>query len=128
MKRRIALATLPLLLLATPAEARSKEQVQRDIANVRSAANAHCASSECVAWIMRTVSAESCFDPRAVNRNRNGSVDRGVAQVNSKQPPMPRVAVDVWNVDSSIRYMALAYRRGLSKRWYGHSTPAGCHY
>jgi hypothetical protein len=123
MKKLVTSIVLTLSLFLTPTANASGVRDQ-----VRNAAEQHCQSTSCVNWVMRTVSAESCFKPNTTHRNRNGTIDQGIAQINNRDRPMKHVAVNVWNVNSSIHYMAIAYGRGLSGRWYGKSTPKGCGY
>lgn len=126
MKKIFTGFALSVLMLLPVSEASASPRVP---AQFLAAAEHYCESRECVIWVMNTTAAENCHRARAVHKNDDGSVDRGPAQINSKNPP-PWHRGSVWSVDAGVRTMAEGHRRGrlARKRWVGsrRPIPAGC--
>ena len=71
------------------------------------------------------IQAESGFKVRAYNKNRNGSSDHGIVQMNTEfwiGPGKHFASVEevYSNPEKSIRFMVDAYKKGKLTWWYGY--------
>ena len=72
--------------------------------------------------LYKTISCESKFDPKAVNRNVNGTTDLGIIQANSywyvgPGKPIPSADVALNNPEFCVRVMARMFKVGRAKDW-----------
>jgi len=65
---------------------------------------------------IRVALCESCLDPNAKNTNTDGSIDRGIYQINSKWHP--EVTADqAFDAEFSIRFFCKAFKAGHLDWW-----------
>ena len=72
--------------------------------------------------LTETVKCESAFNPKATNKNNDGSADFGIAQFNDRYwigagKPIPSVEVALNNPEFCIRLMARQFKLGNAKFW-----------
>jgi hypothetical protein len=75
--------------------------------------------------LLATIHAESAWDPKAINKNTNGTADYGLCQLNSywyigrdEEVKTPEEALA--NPEKCVRVMAKAWRNGRAIDWYGY--------
>jgi hypothetical protein len=70
-----------------------------------------------------TAKYESSFFERASNKNKNGTVDRGLLQVNSTHlghPSCPRTAEGLYDASANARCARVIWQEQGIRAWYGY--------
>ena len=72
--------------------------------------------------LIATIWAESGFDPKAINKNRDGSLDIGLCQFNSYWYIFKGLITreDALNPETAVRVMARRWKKGYARDWYGY--------
>jgi hypothetical protein len=68
-------------------------------------------------YLVRLASCESSLNPKATNKNRNGSIDYGTFQFNDKMPPVPITKECSLDVRCSTEKTIEAINLGLQHHW-----------
>jgi hypothetical protein len=69
-----------------------------------------------VLWAIRCAESESGLDEHATNYNTNGTIDRGIMQINSIHNISEQ---DAYNYKKNIEYAAQIYSASGKNAWYG---------
>jgi C-type lysozyme/alpha-lactalbumin family len=78
---------------------------------------------EVVGQMVCTAKFESSFFERATNKNKNGSVDRGLFQINSihmHDPGCPSTAEGVFDAEANVKCARVIFRMQGLKAWFGY--------
>jgi len=69
-------------------------------------------------YLVRLAKAESSLNPNAINKNKNGTIDRGLFQWNDKLAPMGGISDEcAFNVECSTIKTMEAINAGYQERW-----------
>lgn len=72
--------------------------------------------------IVAVIYAESGMNPKAINKNRDGTTDYGLCQYNSKWYIGKYLTIDeaLNDTDKCVKIMIRRYREGALNDWYGY--------
>ncbi len=105
-----AIVALPVKYAKTP----QQKEVEFQIRTI-----AHNANFQWPDYLVRLALYESSLNPSAINdKNRNGSIDYGLFQWNSKNPPISGYTKDCYmSIECSTKITMDAINKGLQNRW-----------